>query len=411
MINSIFLENFKAFQNNEIKASKITILTGPNGGGKTSAIQALMLLKQTNGSTNLKYDGDIVNLNSWQEITNIHNIPLKIGYSASESGGIQTSFTKQIAVKIGAEFRDGELVNMLSFVSDGEIELSRKADRDVREQFEVKWKSGQLTIIPNLNMTNLFAYAGKSSLQQSELGPALDYIQHLGQSPKRIMEEIEFVPIDRGFRSSAYPLGDKATDHFKGTQNIEAYESSMATTLEYKRDDIEDALSDWMNEITGVRIKAPLQEGKLINIFAKRGGKDSPKMINIAFEGFGSNQLIFILVPLAQQHYGSTLIIEEPEMHLHPGSQAKLVKVLLGACKDKDIQLILTTHSEHIVAAILTAVARKQYLPSEVAINYLHREGETTVSDLIKVDEYGRIEGGLPCFFEANIEEAENHFK
>ena len=149
----------------------------------------------------------------------------------------------------------------------------------------------------------------------------------------------------------------------------------------------------------------------MINIFAKRGENDSAKMINIAFEGFGSNQLIFILVPLAQQHYGSTLIIEEPEMHLHPGAQAKLVKVLLGACRDKDIQLILTTNSENIVAAILTAVSRKRYLPSEVALNYLHREGETIKSDLIKVDEYGKVEGGLPGFFKANIEEAENHIK
>ena len=230
-------------------------------------------------------------------------------------------------------------------------------------------------------------------------------------TPGRIINSLEFIPSNRGFSSPGYPLDSQALDHFQITKQMYDYERDMATTIAYKRDELENTISKWMSEITGIRIKAPLSAGQVVQIIARQAKVKNSKEIKIAYEGFGSNQLLFILIPLAQSKDNSILVIDEPELHLHPKAQASLTRRLLQECKEHGKQIILTTHSEHIIASVLTAVAENMFTPDDVAIHYLRRIGGTANNKQLEIDSQGRVKGGLPGFFEANIEEAERHIR
>ena len=79
--------------------------------------------------------------------------------------------------------------------------------------------------------------------------------------------------------------------------------------------------------------------------------------VNIVGEGFGTNALIQLLLQLITSQKGATVLIEEPEIHLHPKAQADLAEVMADTAKVEDKQIIMTTHSEHLVERLLLLVA------------------------------------------------------
>ena len=73
MIANIVLENFKCFRQLEINPKLLTVLIGPNGTGKSSVLQALLLLKQwwAGDRLRIKYQGELINLNGRSDIFRI----------------------------------------------------------------------------------------------------------------------------------------------------------------------------------------------------------------------------------------------------------------------------------------------------------------------------------------------------
>ena len=123
-------------------------------------------------------------------------------------------------------------------------------------------------------------------------------------------------------------------------------------------------------------------------------------------EGFGSNALILLLLQLVTIINGATLMIEEPEIHLHPRAQAELASVLVEEAKAESKQLIMTTHSEHILGRLLTLVAEKKLALDELAIYAFEKDEEGVCkAEKLEVAEDGRVKGGLKDFFESHLDE------
>ena len=128
--------------------------------------------------------------------------------------------------------------------------------------------------------------------------------------------------------------------------------------------------------------------------------------VNIVGEGFGANALILLFHQLITAEEGATVLIEEPEIHLHPKAQADLAEVLADTAKTEDKQIIMTTHSEYVAGRLLTLVAEGKLTTDELAIYYFEKDdkGECSATE-IEVTERGQTKGGLSSFDEATRDE------
>ena len=100
------------------------------------------------------------------------------------------------------------------------------------------------------------------------------------------------------------------------------------------------------------------------------------------------------------------MLIEEPEVHLHPKAQADLASVLVEEAKADSKQIMMTTHSEHVAGRLLTLMAEGKLSPEEVAIYSFEKDEDGVCSaQEIEVTEHGQVVGGLKSFFETDLDE------
>ena len=417
MITKITLENFKIFTKARFDTEQITIFTGPNGSGKSTIINALMVIQQLKHGQALSLNGDNMKIDSVDDTLNTPDSLMHIGLEGIEKttlkNPIEKTSIREIYFSVKAGFSGINLVDLENdiYTEDVILEGEFRNKKRISGEQSIRYGSGNLMVQPQFEVYTPFTVAASSGLNETMINRGTKYLNNITGTIQRVIDNIEFIPANRGFSLPGYPIDDKAIDPFQITKPSWEYERDMATTLAYRRDDLENIISNWMKEITGIKISAPLGIEKLVQIMAKQAKIPKSKAIKIAYEGFGSNQLLFILIPLAQSKDNSTLVVEEPEEHLHPKAQASLTRRLLQESKEHNKQLILTTHSEHIIASVLTGIAEKVFSSRDVAIYYLNRRGQTTTKKRLRIDNRGRVEGGLPGFFDANIQEAERHLR
>lgn len=117
-----------------------------------------------------------------------------------------------------------------------------------------------------------------------------------------------------------------------------------------------------------------------------------PRGHSVAVSSAGSG-IVSSAPILAGLHYvekGGTLIIEEPEVHVEPSTQLALIDEVVSVSLSKNVQLVLTTHSDYVVKKILALVAGKKIRPSDIGMYYFRRDGQSyTRIERIQVDPIG----------------------
>ena len=116
--------------------------------------------------------------------------------------------------------------------------------------------------------------------------------------------------------------------------------------------------------------------------------------------GFGVSQVLPVLVLCYYAPEGSTLIFEQPEIHLHPAVQSGLADVFIDAINTRGIQIILESHSEHLLRRLQRRVAEEQLTPEQAAL-YFTTMGEDGASNLerLELDLFGNIRNWPQDFF------------
>ena len=169
------------------------------------------------------------------------------------------------------------------------------------------------------------------------------------------------------------------------TRHLAGQNMQLASTFAYAGRDIEEIVSIWSEEITGSEIGPLVIPGKFVAVksYVVPGG------IPVIGDGSGTNQLVQLLLTLAITPKRSLLAIEEPEIHLHPKAQTKLCDRLVEISKTHEKQLVVTTHSQYILYALVQAVKRATLTRDELAIYYFEEKGAEPYR--VEQDEYGDI--------------------
>lgn len=219
---------------------------------------------------------------------------------------------------------------------------------------------------------------------------------------QEIANSLKVVLAVRALAHPAYGLEDDSVEDIFSIEGQFQQEAQTASNLAYSSDEVE-RVSHLLEKVTRTRLRADIVPPKSVEVksLSKAGA------INIVAEGFGTNSLIMLLLQLVFAERGATVMIEEPEIHLHPKAQADLAEVLAAEALAGDKQVIMTTHSEHILNRLLTLVVEGTLPLDDLAIYAFEKDEETGICSAkpLKIDEGGRVEGGIKDFYAVNLAE------
>ena len=155
-------------------------------------------------------------------------------------------------------------------------------------------------------------------------------------------------------------------------------------------------ISGFLERIAARRIQPQIQIGTSIftldSVPTRKGVPAS-----IVNEGFGINQLVYMLTICLYSRY-KLVAIEEPEIHLHPSMVRELAIALAEIAVEKDRRLIVSTHSETFVVALLSQIAAGKINVDDVSFVLAENPNGSTVLTQQKANRNGQIEGGLRAF-------------
>jgi len=129
------------------------------------------------------------------------------------------------------------------------------------------------------------------------------------------------------------------------------------------------------------------------------------KKVNLPDVGFGVSQVLPVVVQCFYTSPYATLILEQPEIHLHPSVQTALADLFIEAVQsredgeDRKIQVIIESHSEHFLRRLLRRVAEEAVEPKDVALYFCESGKQGAALRQLEVDLYGEIKNWPANFF------------
>jgi hypothetical protein len=127
--------------------------------------------------------------------------------------------------------------------------------------------------------------------------------------------------------------------------------------------------------------------------------------VGLADIGFGASQLLPIIVEGIYAKTGSVLLVEQPEIHLHPKLQAALMDFLIEIAEEGK-QVIVETHSEHLILRLQRRIAEGKLSHADVAIYYFEGSENGSKITQVELNENGTIKTWPKGFFEEDLEES-----
>ena len=395
MITNISLENFKCFRYLDLNPKLVTVLIGPNGTGKSGVLQALLLLKQSKHANQyLDLDGDLVRFIPEDFMFHgldpaLNDVKLSLsGYWPINSEGVedQVEFETHLSYSGNAVLKNKE----------GRTKF-RVSGRECELLFDNRSTLRRIT----LQEAGLRRCGRNQQIQYQLEKDFLPFWERVSEVPSDTIANMKIVPAARALSRGLYQLGAELSMGISSADGLGKQEEDIATTLGYSRREVE-KVSNLMKRVTGVGFRTDTVPPQSVMLLSESPAGE----VSLVAEGFGTNTLVPLLFELVRSVPGATLLVEEPEVHLHPKGQADLASVLVEEAKTADKQVIMTTHSEHIVGRLLTLVAENKLSPNEVAIFSFEKDKDGVCSaNEIEVTDQGQVKGGLKSFFEADLNE------
>lgn len=357
MLKFLTLKRFKCFEDLMIQLAPLTLITGVNGAGKSTIIQSLLLVRQSfkdkkyNIDDHFRINGDLVSLGNSASIHNIDSNEENVVICLEDSDGSSVSFD----------------------IDTSDIDSVAKTENVVGdlEGAEQKWA------IFDDNFAYLYSDRGHP-MSRYERRDESSTDSRLG---------------NRYGSNTAFCL-QKAINDSKDVSVKGLWRDGKTSVL--------DNVSLWSSYILGENINIASNEidkthVELTYSFKNKRGEDvsfSPLAM-----AFGNSYILPIIVGLLTAPEGSMFIVENPEAHLHPSAQTRLGEFLALAAEN-GIQVIVETHSDHLVNGVRLAIMRKQIKAYNVETNYFIVKNGQHGNLRVDIDEGGKMNNWPAGFFD-----------
>jgi len=432
MITQLHAKNFKSWKDTgELRIAPLTGFFGTNSSGKTSLLQMLLLLKQTAASTNRRqvlFMGDkssLVDLGTFYDVIHKHQREAQLELSASwtlhepltienpETQGKALYSINRLSCKIAIHEKN-DLLHLQHFLyafDDDNFGMQQQPNKPEKYElttktFQPKRSPGRVWPLPppvkcygfpdeafgyfqNTGFLADFPLAFEQMLSNVfYLGPLRDYPQrdylYAGTSPDGVGK--------KGEEAVAALLSARARD-VKISYRLEGNKRKKHVSIEQR-------IGDWLQQmglIHSFELKAIAPNRKEYELRIKKTKHSSEVLITDV--GFGVSQVLTVLVLCYYAPEYSTIIFEQPEIHLHPAVQAFLADVFVEVTTQRNVQIIFESHSEYLLHRLQRRIAEQKITAEQIALYFCEMGESASEIKSLKLDSFGNITNWPPDFF------------
>lgn len=429
MLNAIRLANFRSIADSgDVRLARITLLLGPNSSGKTSILHALRLARQTVDARDqevpLMLQGDYVDLGTYQDLVFQHDVSrsleVEYGWSVDQArwmrrfdapeldlSDVRISGTFAYNRKSWRVYPISQSLMLGSDVAAKRVRLKRGYGLDLFPP-----NSSDPIHIPQPSQSSKFYdFSGRSIFRSDffsrlELIPFLEFIAwQLPMEFERQMERVFFLGPVRGDAQRSYAAGAEAPQDvgLRGEATASALWWASRRATDRRR--ITERVNQWlqrMNVAARVRVRRTQATDFQLLVEDPSTGIES----NLMDVGFGVSQVLPVVVLGCLVPHGATVVIEQPEIHLHPAAQLELGSFFAAISTESNVQFILETHSEHLLRRLQTLIADGSLSPADVAIYYVNESPDGASITELPVSRDGSLAAVPEAFFDQAAREA-----
>lgn len=432
MLTRLRLEGFKSWRDTaDIGLRPITGFFGPNSSGKTSLIQALLLLKQTADSPDRRLvfhfgsQHTAADLGDFLSVVHEHDgesalrlsidwdrpTPFKIVDTKSGSRSVVEDKTMGFTVSARrSEANRTERVESMRYRVGGAV-FGMRARTGPKDGYEFFTEGTDFQPIrsvgrkwPLPSPVKSYGFPDQVRAYFQNTGFVADLELALEERLKQLyyLGPLRAHPLRRYTWTGAQPAdmgraGESAVDAIlasrEGGQKIGRGRGRPRVTLE-------EYVAEWLKDlglIHGFRVESMTESGPVFEVRVQKS-RSAPEVL-LTDVGFGVSQILPVLVLCFYVPSGSTIILEQPEIHLHPAVQSGLADVLIDAWEKRNVQVLLESHSEHLLRRLQRRVAEEKLPADDVGLYFCTaRDGESQLTPL-DLDLYGNVTNWPVEFF------------
>ncbi len=430
MFKQISMKNFKSWRDTgSVRMAPLTGFFGANSSGKSSLLQMLLLLKQTAESKDLNL---VLETGAMRDDYVDLGTPFEIAHNESTEMmmGLEWTFTptnaRTTALSVPIPNRHESLeIGEMSFISKIHVDPQRNHVMEMqyrhRDDVLVEFRragNNRYTIDISICGEKPVRAQGRPRVYMkpekcySFSDEALRYYQSTSYLNdfvlqfERQLEHMHYLGPLRPYPQRDYTLvgGNPQSVGFKGELAIHAL--LAAKSQKVYRDGrrqfskIESRIAQWLVELglaNSFETRPLFKGSNQYAVWLKRHVA-SPE-VRITDMGIGVSQVLPVLVLCYYVPEGSTIIFEQPELHLHPSVQAGLADVFIDVIKNRNVQILVESHSEHLLRRLQRHIAEESFALDNTALYFCENQnGESKLTPL-ELNLFGEILNWPDDFF------------
>lgn len=412
MLTHLQLANFKIWKTTgPIHLAPVTLLLGTNSSGKSSLIQSLLLIRQTvkGGDANLDLnlgnpdESDSVTMGRFNEVLCRHGSSNRMGIEFRWTPTGNANDSAIFSAYYGEGSHDAAVLTSLRIgigANGFSVERRRIGIYALTLSDEAKQRGQSAAFKPErsfaFSQATLDTLGDKATVLR-EIGAGLLHelsrIIYLG--PVRRLAQRDYVWNGKP-PSSIGDDGGKAVDALiaSGVEAQHAEKKKLATPDTAR---LFNETKKWLNRMNLADNLSVRSLGRTTRyeLLVHRENDIS----NLKDVGVGVAQVLPVIVAALFAQPGHIVMLEEPETHLHPLAQSVLAELFASVSRERNVQFIVETHSEHLFRRMQTLIARRDISNTDCAMYFVEREGRNAKMRTLEVDEHGRIINWPQNFF------------
>lgn len=441
MLTSLTMTRFKSWLS--LKATPlapITGLFGPNSSGKTSILQLLLLLKQTVESPdrrqalNLGDERSLVSLGTFRDVIFEHNtdaglafglswnLPRELKLADPQKKGTTLFSGKDLLFSAGAAQvgRRRPFVPVVQYGFAGH-DFLMKGKPPEYNKYEISVQVAQDDAVTSKSTGFRFirtpgrpwelpspvkcygfppqvrtyyqnaAFLHDFELAFEELCSRMYYLGPLREHPKREYTWAGAQPADMGER------GQNVVDALLASRERGEKISRGSGNPKFT---VEEYVAWWLKKLKLIHdfTVAPISaDSNLYRVWVRQDRNAAEVLLTDV--GFGVSQILPVITLCYYVPKGSIILLEQPEIHLHPSVQAGLADVFIDAVKNRKVQIIVESHSEHLLRRLQRRIAEEELKADDAALYFCNMVKGKSQLTALQLDLFGNITNWPKDFF------------